>query len=271
MTHVAHKEVIREYILSHGLDLEEQATVRTRCPVCGGNDTFTISKHKDVLIHNCYKAACDRILSSGAVYLELDVETRRRLFLERREKNTHKTDTFLEWTHPTYWIDGIGDESCRQYMVDKHMMDAYKQGLFRPMYDPAERRFVFPIKNQAGVIIGAVGRTLVGASPKVLNYSRTYTQPFVCGRGDKALLVEDCASAVSATRAGYTGVALLGTHLKSEFIPHLAKYSSIGIALDPDAYNKSFTMKKLLDSYIKNVYIVRLEKDIKDLQEFNAL
>lgn len=254
---------MREYVLQIASGLSEGGTERTRCPVCNGKDTFTVTNHGEVIIYNCYKAACDKSKSSGAVYKSLDVETRRKLFYEKKNRET----SILEWTHPSYWIDGIGDETCRKYMEDKHMLQAYKDRLFRPFYDPAERRFVFPIRNDAGEVIGAVGRTLIGAQPKVLNYSRTYTQPFVCGVGKDALLVEDCASAVSATRGGYTGVALLGTHLRQEFIPHLAKYKSVGIALDPDAYNKSFKMKKTLDSYLKNVYIIRLSKDIKDMEE----
>ncbi len=257
---------MRDYVTSNAIELPDTGTIRLKCPVCNGKDTFTISKHGGALVHNCYKASCDKSVSSGIVFLDLDVETRRKLFYERKEGKP-KQSNMLEFTHPSYWIDGIGDETCRQYMEKTHMMTAYKQGLFRPMYDPAERRFVFPIKNTQGEVIGAVGRTLIGATPKVLNYSRTYTQPFICGRGGSAILVEDCASAVAVARIEATGVALLGTHLREEFIPHLSKYSSVGIALDADAYSKSFKMKKLLDSYLKNVYILRLTKDIKDMSD----
>lgn len=253
--------MIRDYVIEH---YQEAGTARARCPVCNGSDTFTITKHGGALVYNCYRASCDKQLSSGVVFLELSLEERHKAFRERKQTETNAMD----WTHPSYWIDGIGDESCRKYMEDKHMLGAYKAGLFRPMYDPAERRFIFPIKDDSGAIIGAAGRSLVGAMPKVLNYSRKYTKPFICGGSDKALLVEDCASAVSATRRGYTGVALMGTHLKKEYIPHLSKYSYIGIALDPDAYSKSFKIKSELDNYIKNVHIVRLNKDIKDMGDY---
>lgn len=257
---------VRDYIISIASDLELGATLRTTCPICNGTDSFTISRRDEVLVHNCYKASCDKIQSSGVAYLDLSVEDRRRFFLERRAKGDKQGDV-LEWTHPSYWIDGIGDGACMEYMKRTHMADAYKQGLFRPMYDPAERRFVFPIKNSQGTIIGAVGRSLVGAYPKVLNYTKKYLQPFTCGISEHAVVVEDCASAVAVTRGHYTGVALLGTHMRIDFIPHLAKYTSVGIALDADAYKKSFKMKEMLDTYLKNVYIIRLNKDIKDMEE----
>ncbi len=249
--------------------MTEGQTIRTRCIVCNGQDTFTITHHGGVIVHNCYRASCDKTLSSGAVFLDLSVEDRRKAFLVKREKEgaTRGQGNILDWTHPSYWIDGIGDEQCRQYMVDKHMMLAYKEGLFRPMYDPAERRFIFPIKDNNGLIVGAVGRTLVGAKPKTLNYNRSYNRPFVCGSFDKAVVVEDCASAVSVTRLGVTGVALLGTHLREDFIPHLSPYKAVGIALDPDAFGKSFKIKRTLDNYLKNVYIIRLPKDVKDMTD----
>lgn len=255
--------MIRDYIIEN---MPDSGTARIKCPICSGSNTFTITNHGGALVYNCYRASCDKQLSSGVVFLELSLEERRKVFKEGNKKAE------LQWTHPSYWIDGTGDETCRKYMEDKHMLGAYKKGLFRPMYDPAERRFIFPIKDDFGAIIGAIGRSMVGAMPKVLNYSKKYLKPFICGKYDKALLVEDCASAVSATRREYTGVALMGTHLKKEYIPHLSKYKQVGIALDADAYAKSFKMKRELDNYLKNVYIVRLPKDIKDMTdiEFNS-
>jgi hypothetical protein len=224
---------------------------------------MTITTIEGGYIYNCYRASCERKYSSGLARLALSIEQRLGALKTRQEKVSQED---VAWQVPDYWIDGIGDAACHDYMVEKHMMQAYKEGLFRPMYDPAERRFIFPIKDSLGHIIGAVGKTLIRATPKIKNYNRTFTRPFTCGKFPKAIIVEDCASAVAATRAGYTGIALLGTHLKKDFIEYLSapQYTSLGIALDPDAYSKSIQMKKVLDSYVKNVYILRLPKDIKD-------
>ena len=118
------------------------------------------------------------------------------------------------------------------------------------------------------MVVGGVGRSLENAWPKTLNYNDNYTQPFTCGNGKIALLVEDCASAVAASRnLDVTGVALLGTNIRKDFITHLFKYSMVYIALDPDAYSKSFKLKGQLTPYLKDVRVLKLENDIKDLTD----
>jgi DNA primase len=151
------------------------------------------------------------------------------------------------------------------------MMDVYKAGGFRPMYDPAERRFVFPIKKD-GKVVGGIGRSLIGAYPKTLNYNETYTLPFTCGTGKIALLVEDCASAVAASRhPDITGIALLGTNIRKDFIHAMTSYDWVGIALDPDAYKKSIRLKKQISPYVKDARILKLPNDIKDLSDVSYL
>lgn len=259
---------LKDYIIDAIQPIEEGRTVYIDCPVCSGKGKFSATVKDDMVLHNCFRASCDHTKSRGAIPLSLDPESRIKALKIKKEMRDIQGCT-LPWVVPDYWIDGIGDGQCAQYMKDKHMWQAYKDGLFRPLYDPAERRFVFPIKNSYGDIIGAIGRTLSGANPKTLNYNRTYLQPFVCGIGRKnVLLVEDCASAVAATRnPDMAGMALLGTHMRIEFIPHLSPYQTVHIALDPDAYGKSIKLQKQLTPYIKNVNIVKLDKDIKDMTD----
>jgi hypothetical protein len=270
---------VREYVKGLVPELLASPTVRTACPVCKGADTFTASLVDGAILYNCYRASCDRRESTGNLYLRLSLEDRARLF-HAKQAVAPSGDTEPEgWQVPPYWIDGIGGSDCLAYMEANHLMPAYKAGLFRPMYDPALRRFIFPllaepadhsgagIKNNRINIIGAIGRSLIGESPKVLNYNSKIQQPFIVGNFKKCLVVEDCASAVAATREGYTGIALLGTNLKKEFIASISRWEWVGVALDPDAYGKSFRMKKILDSYCKHVVIVRLPDDIKNLSD----
>jgi hypothetical protein len=74
-------------------------------------------------------------------------------------------------------------------------------------YDPARDRIVFMIHNDEDKIIGGVGRALSSvALPKWYVYgSRNY--PFICGGGDTAVVVEDCASACAVSN-DFAGVAL---------------------------------------------------------------
>lgn len=249
------KDSLRQIMTS----LKEGQTFRGDCPECGGWNSFTASISNGTFLYNCYKASCD---AKGVWFVNLSPEER----LERLKNRGVDKDTG-KFVKPDYWIDGIGSDACITYMQKTNMFSSYKEGRFRPMYDPAERRFVFPIKDN-NVVVGGIGRSLEGGWPKTLNYNANYTIPFSCGSGPVALLVEDCASAVAASRNhNVTGVALLGTNLRKDFIPHLAKYDVVYVALDPDAYSKSLKLKRQLTAYLKDVRILRLENDIKDLDD----
>lgn len=260
---------------------KEGYTLRTTCWECGGHDTLTITNAGEVYVFNCYRASCN---CSGAIPINLDFASRKAYLF------ANKDVTKEQWEVPPYFVDGIGNDLCLKYMESKYMMEAYKGGLFRPMYDPALRRFVFPIRDEANKVVGAIGRALDSKTyPKSHNYNASYSRPFMCGQssasqmllksksssdltlgiGGDAILVEDCASAVSATRAGLTGIALLGTNIRKEFIPYIAKFSKVYIALDADAYSKSFNLVKQLTPYVKCVKVIRIKQDIKDQPTFN--
>lgn len=254
---------MKQYVHEVLSSLQEGSTFRGHCPSCGGSDSFSCRVSGDAVLFNCYRAGCD---ASGKVHLKLSTEQRL-----NRVKYRNEHPELSVFTKPDYWIDGIGSDGCLQYMQKTNMLSSYQASRFRPMYDPAERRFVFPIK-QDGKVVGGVGRSLIGEYPKTLNYNETYTQPFTCGIGSIGLLVEDCASAVAATRsAAVTGIALLGTNIRQDFIPHFSKYEKIAVCLDPDAYSKSFKLSKQLSAYVREVCIVRAPNDIKDLNDADYL
>lgn len=251
--------VIKDYVLSILMPFTEGKSCRVDCPSCGGWNTLSTAYLNGTVLWNCYKASCD---ARGVWFPNLSSEER----LERLKNRGVDKDTG-KFVKPDYWIDGIANDACLAYMLKTNMMSSYRDGRFRPMYDPAERRFVFPIKVD-NVVVGGVGRSLENAWPKTLNYNDNYTKPFTCGTGKVALLVEDCASAVAASRnPDVTGVALLGTNIRKDFITHLFNYDTVYVALDPDAYSKSFKLKGQLTAYIKDVRVLKLNKDIKDLDD----
>jgi DNA primase len=251
--------MIKDDVLSVLLPFTEGKSCRVDCPSCGGWNTLSMAYLNGSVVWNCYKASCD---ARGVWFPNLSPEERIKILKQRGiDKDNNK------FVKPDYWIDGIGSDKCLEYMIKTNMMSSYVEGRFRPMYDPAERRFIFPIKENS-IVIGGVGRSLGGAWPKTLNYNANYVVPFTCGSGSTALLVEDCASAVAASRnPSVAGVALLGTNIRKDFIPYLSKYDIVYIALDPDAYNKSLRLKKQLTAYLKDVRVLKLDNDIKDLDD----
>ena len=253
---------IRDYIKAIAITLPPEATTRDNCPECGGYKTLTITMVNGRAVYNCFRASCN--LKPNSVGITRGAKDRVQLL-----QHTTMPEGKQSFSIPPYWVDGIGGNDCLEYMKSKHMMQTYERGLFRPMYDPAERRFIFPIRDSGGVVVGAFGRALDNRQPKVLNYMQSYDVPFVCGVGNELWLVEDGASAVSVTRReGAVGMALLGTVLKQALIPFIMPYAKVVVALDADAYHKAFKIKKTLSSYHNRVQIFKLSKDIKDMENW---
>ena len=128
-------------------------------------------------------------------------------------------------------------------------------------YDPRQQRIVFIIRRKDNGIVGAVGRGLSSSVyPKWFLYGdKSY--PFVCGTSDRAILVEDCASACAVSSI-MTGVALLGTSLPDDYIPVLKEFKKVTVALDRDATSKAFDINQKLCYYVRSQVKI-LEEDLK--------
>ena len=127
------------------------------------------------------------------------------------------------------------------------------------LYDVREDRVVFPVMND-GIPVDATGRALAGwRQPKWKRYGFS-PFPYRYGSGDVAVVVEDCVSAVVAGNVnGFVGVALLGTTLLEQHKQILSQFSTVLVALDPDALTKAVKMKK----DISNSKLLRLNNDLK--------
>lgn len=249
---------IRTYLFDVLSPFTVGKTYRGVCPSCGGSNSFTASVSEDmVMVYNCYRAGCE---ASGVLGLKLSAEDR-----ILRIKNRKVLKVQSSFIKPNHWIDGIGSDECLHYMKRSNMYEAYQSGKFRPMYDPAQRRFIFPL-YKGKELVGAVGRTLINKKPKALVYDGNYEFPFIVGVGDTLIIVEDCASAVASTRsAAITGLALLGTHIRKEYLPIISIYDKVLVALDADAKVKGLKIKKQLQAYVKDVKLILLKQDIKDM------
>ena len=87
--------------------------------------------------------------------------------------------------------------------------------------------------------------------------------PFKCGDCEDVVIVEDCPSACAVSNV-LTGVAIMGTSLKSSHLEHLKPYKNLYVCLDRDATSKSYDMAKdLRSSGFDNVIVKPLEDDLK--------
>tara|TARA_A100001388_G_C28665509_1_gene448911 strand:- start:329 stop:931 length:603 start_codon:yes stop_codon:yes gene_type:complete len=175
----------------------------------------------------------------------------------------HKRDNVDEnFVIPANFISAHSNDRCIRYLELNNCLTAFTRDKVDIRYDPARDRIVFMIHNDEDKIIGGVGRALSSvALPKWYVYgSRNY--PFICGGGDTAVVVEDCASACAVSN-DFAGVALMGTSLPTEYINVLQKkFDNIIVALDRDATSKAFDIAREL-GYRSKTRVVILEDDLK--------
>lgn len=223
------------------IDVGIGETIRTNCPVCKGYNTFTVTNDMGKLMWNCYKASCD---VKGNQKTSLTVDQYRRN--KKEEKIFVMPDYIVPHRNRGHVLD----------FLHKWDITYAMNGL---LYDVREDRIVFPVMCD-GVPVDATGRALAAwRQPKWKRYGFS-PFPYRYGSGDVAVVVEDCVSAVVAGNVeGFVGVALLGTSLFDTHKQILSQFSTVLIALDPDALTKSVKISK----EIKNSKVLNLKNDLK--------
>lgn len=222
--------------------LKDGETKRIDCPFCGGKNTFTITRKDGARVWNCYKASCT---SSGGTG-----DTRTLDSIKKRLTASIGPLNGTVRTNPEpipRILSGIDSHlEVIEYLQSVHAYDAVLQGLAGVSYAPKENRVLFWMNHARG----AVGRALDGRKPKWKVFGDT-TGVFTCGKGSVAVVVEDAASACAVgVLPGYTGVALLGTHLDGIKKRQLMTFDRVIFCLDNDASRKSISLVRKLEAYV---------------------
>mgnify|MGYP007100053411 CR=1 FL=1 len=243
--------------------VQENTSRRFTCPKCGVWNTFGITKANGQIFYQCFRSSCPL---AGIEEYQRSAEDIRKAITGLRQLDV----PLLEFTLPPYFIMGLANDKVQKYLVNNNCIESYKKGLFKIGFDPKENRAVFIIEDAKGEIRGAVGRVLAGGIlPKSKNYHKDLSYPFFCGKGDHLVLVEDCASACAIGQyEDFTGVALLGTKILQGHLQYFKQYKVISVALDKDASRKSLDLIKQLRFYYNNIKVMFLEKDIKNMTEY---
>lgn len=232
--------------------------IRCDCPLCGGTNTFTATKSAGGYYYICFRASCS---ISGRVrgYTEASWI---------KEYLNKKSSPESKFVLPAHFRSVDGNLKCADYIVRNNIDEAYADGRVQLRYDAQQDRIVFLIYKD-GECNGATGRGLDSRiTPKWYRYDSGTVSSFLChtragtsGFGG-CILVEDCASACSASRV-LDSVAILGTHLLDAAIAELAKYETVYIALDRDASRKSLNFHRYLSLFITDPHVIFLDKDLK--------
>jgi hypothetical protein len=222
------------------------------CPFCHNTNTFSAHNKNGKLSWYCFHSSCS---AKGIAEQEKTID-------DIRTSVMPKPDIVKKsFTIPEHFTSVYGSPKCIKYIEDNNCHEAMARGLVKLYYDPKQERIVFIIRKKNNGIVGAVGRGLSSAIyPKWFMYGDK-SHPFICGKSDKAILVEDCASACAVSNI-ITGVALLGTSLPDDYIPILKQFKKITIALDRDATSKAFDIHQKLCYYVKSQVKI-LDEDLK--------
>ena len=225
----------------------EGVTLRSNCPVCGHNNSFSVTANSGYFLYHCFYADCS---ISGKIKKGLQLNTVQ-----------HKKSINLS-LYRTFFVPLARSPEAIDYIRKNNIEHAYSQKLANLEYDVRENRVVFFVYHKNMTIVDAVGRSLKNKKPKWKRYGASRV-PFVTNNKSKTcVVVEDCASACAVTKAGVVGVSLMGTNLIKEYIPYLTKFDRAVIALDKDASIKTLTIAKELYTHM-TVHTLMIDTDIK--------
>jgi len=235
------------YSLVLQLDLRNGETKRMNCPNCNGYKTFTATNNMGKLVWNCYKVSCS---ISGGVRVQLTSED-----IKKSLGYAVKELDNADFTMPEYVVPYSGQREVNRF-TERYGIDEWELH-----YDVKDNRAVFPIMDN-GYIVDAVGRSLRNSLPKWKKYGNSGL-PYSFGCGKVAVIVEDCVSACVVGRGEFVGVAVLGTSLVESHKKYLSQFSTVVVALDPDALPKTIAFSKELRGHVDEVKVLRLTDDLK--------
>lgn len=251
-----------DYSLKRLLEsVDYNTSIRCQCPFCGGKDTFSVSNLGYVIKYNCFRNSC---FDGSAGYYEPSAS---KDDLAKRYKERTESEVKDKFELPKYVRNGLGSSACFNLIMNTNGLDSYNRGMYKVSYDQVQERLLHVITDNS-CIVGAVGRSLNGSSPKSLVYPNSAIMPFIVGNTKTGVIVEDCLSAASINSiVQYTGIALLGTNIKDEYIPWLKEFKQIIIALDPDARRKAIDLKQSLSYICEYVKIWNIPTDFKNMNK----
>jgi len=250
---------IIESLKLEALNLNIGDSTQIVCLFCNATheSSLSITKIQEGLLYHCFRASCNASGFIPSFQVPYDGEKKK----EFQPKYFHRPLTKLPIKYKLLLKDKYG-------ITNEEIKD---NGF---AYDFLENRLYMPIYNRNGFIIGAAAKTLSDhKQPKVIVYwfndapKLHYVQHSVHYTDGFIVLVEDILSAVKLSRYIPT-VALLGTNLSYAMVEDLKQgINKIILALDPDAVDKALRYKEKYSLYFKEIVVVHLSKDPKDLSE----
>jgi len=226
------------------------------CPFCSGRNTLSIDTSDNKISWYCFHASCS---AKGRQQGQKDMQYVQKVFQQNNNVRVYE-----EFIIPDSFQSLYSNNNAMHWISDNNCWESWAWARADIKYDVQQDRVVFLIKNNhTHKIVGAVGRALNKKEfPKWYMYGNKDV-PFKCGSCEDAVIVEDCTSACAVSNV-LTGIALMGTKLKSTHKDHIRPYKNLYICLDRDATTKAYDIAKdLRSSGFDNVIVKPLEDDLK--------
>ena len=240
-----------------GLFIPPDSQIRLDCPFCSGKNTFSVDTTENNLNWYCFHASCS---AKGRKKGEKNMDYVVKVFTGSGSFCNQTNDFQI----PDSFQSIYSNEKAMRWLSNNNCWEAWSWGRADFKYDVKQDRVVFLIENKhSHKIVGAVGRALNKKDyPKWYMYGNKDV-PFKCGECNDAVIVEDCPSACAVSNV-LTGIAIMGTKLKTVHKSHLRPYKNLYICLDRDSTTKAYDIAKdLRSSGFENIIVKPLEDDLK--------
>jgi DNA primase len=142
---------------------------------------------------------------------------------------------------------------------------------FKIGYSDKQQMVTVPVQDHLGTYVGFVGRSVFGKSFKNSQGLPRRHILFNLNRNkyEKIVVVESSFDAIRLWQLGIPSVATLGSYISREQLELLAKWSSsVVIAPDKDEAGEKL-VKKIKDSINKDVSVVEIPGDKKDIGDLS--
>jgi len=243
----------------------EVGRVRTNCPDCGSNNTFSAMylPTSMVVIYNCFDASCE---TKGSKRIGLQKhQIKNGLF----KKPTDFVGVVQEEFSTANFIELAYSKQGLKYLEKVQCLDLHQQKHINVKYDLKQDRVVFIVRElNSNRIVNAVGRTMkTDGKPKWYKYAKT-SADYKIGSGKIAIVVEDIPSACVASKlSNVVGISMCGTVLSENLYQHLLQegYDKVWICLDKDAALKSMYICDILKTKVNNIGVLFPEMDLKNM------
>lgn len=253
--------------LVQSLNIKNNTSYRGCCPACGGLNTFSVTKNSGYTRYYCFRASCK---IKGRINSDLSLDDAKSSFRKKQVvEDKLEIRDLLAWDREV-----LEHPKVVEYLTSNNCMDAYHYAPEKFWYDTIHDRVCFTEYNGVNDFKIATGRSLRGEKPKWYKYialpgALFSMRPRMTRDTGKVFIAEDCASACSLSRLGYS-FALCGTSYDTASLVRTIEATErkdVVICLDKDARLIAMRLRRNLDGVgkFKSVKTVQLSDDAKYL------